>query len=120
VEARKSFRLDRSNGKVLGVCAGLAGHFDIDVTLVRVASILVLAVTFPVALIGYFIVALVAGEKGSRRRDIRQPALTRGSGSSAEAARERLRELDLRMQAIESEIVGSRESALAREIDALR
>lgn len=31
------FRLDKANGKVMGVSAGIANYFNIDVTLVRVA-----------------------------------------------------------------------------------
>jgi phage shock protein C len=37
---RKSFALSRSNRKLLGVCSGLAEHFDLDVTLVRIAFVL--------------------------------------------------------------------------------
>lgn len=120
MEARKPFRLDRSNGKMLGVCAGLAHHFDLDVTLVRVAFVLAVATTFPLALIAYFIVAGVTGGADRSPEPDRKPRLTRAPSPSALAARERLREIDARMQAIESEIVGSRNSALAREIDALR
>lgn len=118
VKARKPFRLDRSNGKVLGVCAGLADHFDVDVTLVRVAFALAVATTFPVALIGYFIVAAATDTKHGRAH--REPVPAPLSVPSAAATRDRLRDLDARMQAIESEIVDSRDSALAREIDALR
>jgi len=35
----KVFTLDRQNKKLVGVCAGLANYFDIDVTLVRVLFI---------------------------------------------------------------------------------
>ncbi len=36
--ARK-FHLDRANGKVMGVSAGIADYFGIDVTLVRAAFV---------------------------------------------------------------------------------
>ena len=32
----KSFRLDRSNGKIWGVCGGIANYFGIDPMLVRI------------------------------------------------------------------------------------
>ena len=120
MEAQQPFRLDRSNAKMLGVCAGISDYFEIDVTLVRVAALLAGAMTFPVVLIGYFILAAVAGPKGSRHRRHRAPVRVQRNGDRAEAMRERLRDIDARMQVIESGIVDSRNSALAREIDALR
>lgn len=112
------FRLDRENGKFLGVCAGLAEQFDTDVALVRVAMALVVATTFPAGLIGYLVLALVADCEGKQRRRERRPVPAPAARSGE--TRQRLRDLDERMQAIETEIVGSRNSALAREIDALR
>jgi phage shock protein C len=55
------YALDRSNGKMLGVCAGLARTTGWDVTIVRIG--LVLATLFllgPVAILGYFLTALIA------------------------------------------------------------
>lgn len=36
----KSFRLDKVRGKFMGVSAGIANYFGVDVTLVRVAWVL--------------------------------------------------------------------------------
>jgi phage shock protein C len=33
-------KLSRKEGKILGVCAGLGEHFDIDVTIVRIVFII--------------------------------------------------------------------------------
>ena len=33
-------KLSRKEGKILGVCAGLGAHFDLDPTIVRIAFIL--------------------------------------------------------------------------------
>ena len=55
------YALDRSNAKMLGVCAGLARTTGWDVTLVRIG--LVLATLFllgPVAILAYLLTALVA------------------------------------------------------------
>ena len=55
------YALDRTNGKVLGVCAGLARTTGWDVTIVRVG--LVLATLFllgPVAVLAYVLTALIA------------------------------------------------------------
>jgi phage shock protein PspC (stress-responsive transcriptional regulator) len=54
---RKPFQLNRDEGKVMGVCAGIADHFDIDVTLVRVGMALTILATFPLMLVVYFIMA---------------------------------------------------------------
>ncbi len=114
---RKPFRPNRRDAKVLGVCAGIADHFEVDVTLVRVAMALAILTTFPIVLIGYFVLASVAEERGRRHRE---PATApRLSTASAEATRQRMRELDHRIQAIESYVTSSN-TALAREIDELR
>jgi phage shock protein C len=36
----RPFYLDKRNGKLAGVCAGIADHFNIDVTVVRIATVL--------------------------------------------------------------------------------
>ncbi len=116
---RKPFQVDRREGKVMGVCAGIADHFDIDVSLVRVGMALAVLTTFPLVLIAYFIMAAVAS--GSRRRSYRTaPAMApRLDAPSAEATRQRMRDLDARMQSVEAYVTGSN-TALAREIDELR
>jgi phage shock protein C len=117
---RKPFQLNRDEGKVMGVCAGIADHFDIDVTLVRIGMALTILATFPLMLVVYFIMAAVA-QQGSRDR--RRPARTdrgaRVEAPSADATRQRMRDLDARMQSIET-YVTTNNSALAREIEELR
>lgn len=36
----KAFRLDKTNGKIGGVSAGLSNYFGLDVTLIRIAFVL--------------------------------------------------------------------------------
>ena len=118
---RSKFRLNREEGKVMGVCAGLADHFDVDVTLVRIGMAFAIFMTFPVALFAYFILGMVAqsgGHSSRRRRHDREPAPWVGK-DRAEATRERMRDLDARMAAIETCVTTSNVS-LAKEIDALR
>jgi phage shock protein C len=102
----------------MGVCAGIADHFDIDVTLVRVAMVLALIMTFPLIGIAYLAVALVA-KPGAPRIGYDGYDAPRLSAASVEATRERMRDIDARMQAIESYVTSSNTS-LAREIDELR
>ena len=110
---RKRFELDRGEGKLLGVCAGLANQTGIDATIIRVALVLVTLVgAWPWTVIAYLAAAFV----GHRRRD-------RSSGYARipdrQDSRERMRSLDLRMQAIETYVTSSN-SRLAREIEDLR
>ena len=37
--SRTSFYLDKRNGKVMGVCAGIAAYTGLDVTLVRIGMV---------------------------------------------------------------------------------
>ena len=119
---RKPFRLNRKDKKVLGVCAGIADHFEVDVTLVRVGMALAIFMTFPIVLIGYFVLAALVdsgpGRSAEPRPEERKPA-PRLTEASLEATRQRMRDLDARMQAIEAQVISSN-TELAREIDALR
>lgn len=122
---RSTFRLNRSEGKFLGVCAGIADHFGIDVTLVRVATVVAVLIGMPFVILGYFVAAFVARDRDCTRRDREdrrdrdyRDAAPRGE-HRAEATRQRLRDLDARMQKLEEEVVAGN-SSLAREIDALR
>ncbi len=56
----KKLRRSRNNQMIAGVCAGIAEYFNIDVTIVRVAYVLlsVLSVGFP-GIIVYIILMLV-------------------------------------------------------------
>ena len=110
---RQRFAVDRQQGKFLGVCAGIANHTGIDVTVVRIVLVLVtLLGAFPWTVIAYFVAALVGSRAGgSARSDRRIPG--------REESRERMRNLDLRMQAIETYVTSSN-SRLAREIEDLR
>ncbi|MCV0382238.1 MAG: PspC domain-containing protein [Erythrobacter sp.] len=40
VSPRQKFRLDKRNGKLMGVCAGIGNYFGVDTTLVRIAFVL--------------------------------------------------------------------------------
>lgn len=57
---RGGFRLNKSRGKVFGVCAGIGDFFGIDVTLVRIAWIAGTLVGFGSLLLIYLAIALIA------------------------------------------------------------
>ena len=114
MRALRAFRLDRRNGKLLGVCAGIANQTGWDPTFVRVGmALLMLAGPFPWTLAGYALVGFLAkrlrpGEEGvyERRR----------------ATPEDLHEASIvaRRQAEIDSCVASADSSLAREIEQLR
>jgi phage shock protein C len=56
----EALRLDRERGKLLGVCAGIGRAFNIDVLLVRIAFIASVLLGFGLAIVLYFVVALLA------------------------------------------------------------
>lgn len=60
VEPTGGFRLDKTRGKIMGVCAGIANTFGVDVTLVRVAFGLATILGFGTALIVYVLIGLIA------------------------------------------------------------
>lgn len=56
-----SFTLDRRNGKIMGVCAGLANRTGLDVTLVRVACVLLtLCALGPIGIVAYLLAGWLA------------------------------------------------------------
>lgn len=57
------FTLDKVNGKLMGVCAGLAGSTGADATLIRLAAVLSLFVLGPVALLLYLVAGFVAPQR---------------------------------------------------------
>jgi phage shock protein C len=56
------YALDRSNAKIMGVCAGFARWADVDLTLTRVTMVLLTLFLGPIALLLYFIAGFVAAE----------------------------------------------------------
>jgi phage shock protein C len=57
------FVLDKANGKMMGVCAGLADATGADATLIRLAAVISLLVLGPVAILLYLVVGWVAPER---------------------------------------------------------
>ena len=113
--ARKTFKLDRRNGKLLGVCAGIAEYTGWDATLIRIGAVVVtLLGAFPWTLIAYGALAYVGRPKKAGRFAGIDRARTSRRGLNAN-----LDEIDRRMAAIDSYVAGSN-GRLAREIEELR
>jgi phage shock protein C len=118
---KKSFYLDKANGKVFGVCAGLANHMGWDPTFVRVGMVLLTLITFPWALVAYGAAAMI----GKKRAPTSYGA-GYGEERSAPALRtstyemnRTMRDIDRRMAEVET-YVTAQNTPLAREIESLR
>ena len=60
VRPSRRFGLDRNNGKVLGVCSGIARYFGIDATWVRIAFVAGTLIGFGSFILIYLAIALIA------------------------------------------------------------
>lgn len=110
----RTFRLDRANGKFLGVCAGLANAAGVDPTIVRIALVIgTVAGGFPWTLIGYGVLAWYGQRTAARSES------TGLRGSSVADISTRMSDIDRRMAEIERYTATSN-SSLAREIEQLR
>jgi phage shock protein C len=113
---KKRFYLDKANGKVFGVCSGLANHMNWDPTFVRVAVVLLALVTFPWGLVAYGAAAMI-GKK--RPADYGGEAPVRPLRTSTYELNRSMRDIDRRMAEIET-YVTAQNTPLAREIESLR
>lgn len=116
----RRFQVDKANGKIAGVCAGIGEHLEVDPTIVRIGFVIAAVVgSLWLALVAYAVLAFVGQKKGSSRRT---PARVTSKQASREATRERMRDIDRRMQEVETYVASadSSNSRLAREIEELR
>jgi phage shock protein C len=113
----RKFYLNRRAGKAMGVCAGIADFTGWDVTIIRIAAVLItLAGAFPWTVVAYLAAALIgknapAGYEG-------EASSPRLKTNTAEM-RDSMRDIDHRMAEVESFVSGSN-TRLAQEIDSLR
>jgi phage shock protein C len=56
----RGFRLDRYNGKLMGVCAGIGDYFGIDPTLVRIGFVVGTICGFGLLVPIYLAIGLIA------------------------------------------------------------
>lgn len=122
---RTKFYRDKANGKIMGICAGVADYTGFDVTLVRIAMlVLVFALSVGTLVPVYFIAGLVAPVKPYDLYETPDDqkfwqGVRTNTRRTTNEVRSKFRELDRRLADIETHYT-SRNTRLAEEIEALR
>jgi phage shock protein C len=123
--SRTRFYRDKRNGKLFGVCAGIADYTGFDVSLVRVCFLAAMFMSGGGVLPFYFIAAMVTPTKpmSLERADNEEQQFWQGVRASPTRAardiRSRFKDIDRRLADIESYVTTENRS-LAREIEQLR
>ena len=60
VTPERSFHLDKRNGKLFGVCSGIADYFGVNVTWVRIGFAIGTLIGFGSLILVYLAIALIA------------------------------------------------------------
>ena len=123
---RTKFYLDKRDGKIMGVCAGLADYTGVDLTLVRVGVVLLTVFALgPVAIVAYLVLGWLASDKPREFYDS-DPAETKfwqgvraKPSATVRGVRASFRDIDRRLADVEMHVT-SQNSSLAAQIDALR
>ena len=123
--SRTKFYLDKKNGKVMGVCSGIADYTGFDVTLIRIMLIAGILIGGGALIPVYFIAGWIADDKPRELaiEDREEQRFWQGVRASptrtARDIRSRLRNIDRRLGDIES-YVTTENRTLAKEIEQLR
>ena len=123
--SRTRFYRDKRNGKVMGICAGIADYTGFDVSLVRIAMIAAVFLSSGSSLPVYFIAGWIAPDKpreletsNVEERQFWQ-SVRRSPARTARDLRLQLKDIDRRLGDVES-YVTTENRTLAREIEQLR
>jgi phage shock protein C len=123
--SRTRFYRDKQNGKLMGVCAGIADYTGFDVALVRICFLAAVFLSGGSVLPFYFIAGWVAPKKpreldyrGSEDKQFWQ-GVRASPTRAARDIRSRFKDIDRRLADIESYVTTENRS-LAREIEQLR
>ena len=123
--SRTRFYRDTANGKVMGVCAGIADYTGMDVNLVRVMMVTAIVLGSGSPILIYFIAGWMTPKKPRElvSGDAEEQRFWQGVRASptqtARNIRSRMREIDRRLADIES-YVTTENRTLAQEIEQLR
>lgn len=125
---RNHFYLDKANGKIMGVCSGIADYTGIDVTVIRVGLVILTVVTGGLGgfgLLAYPLVGWLADDRprefANEDRDDRRfwQKVRARPGHSIRDVRASFRDIDRRLADVEMHFT-SHNRRLSDEIEALR
>lgn len=107
------FYRDPRNGKLMGVCAGIADYFGWNATFVRLLAIIALFWFNALTLIAYFALGFLLPTKPERLYDWDNDeqywrSVRRSAGETFRDVRHRFRQLDTRMQRMEGYVTSGR------------
>jgi phage shock protein C len=123
--SRTRFYRDKANGKIMGVCAGIADYTGFDVSIVRICMIAAFFLSSGSIAPVYFIAGWIAPNRPNEldRVDVEEQQFWQGVRASPRRAardiRSRFKDIDRRLADIESYVTTENRS-LAREIEQLR
>ena len=121
---RTRFYRDKQNGKLMGICAGIADYTGINSIWVRLGFLGLVLMTGGSILPFYFLVGFLADKKPQQRevdRDEQQfwQGVRQSPARTARAVKGQLREIDRRLAEVETFYVSSN-PRLSAEIERLR
>ena len=121
---RTRFYRDKINGKLMGVCAGIADYTGVDVLWVRLATVISMSVTGGMTLPLYILVGMLAPKKpghlyGNREEQKFWQGVRQSPARTAREVRATFRDIDRRLADVESFYV-SNNPRLTAEIERLR
>ncbi len=121
---RTRFYRDKINGKVFGVCAGIADYTGVDVLWVRLGFFGLIMLGAPMVIPAYLLVGIFAAKKpGHLYTDRNEQKFWQGVRQSptrtAREVRARFRDIDRRLAEVETFYVSSN-PRLSAEIERLR
>ena len=107
------FYRDPPNGKIMGVCAGLADYFSWNLTFTRVLAVVALVWFNGLALIAYVVLGFMLPTKPDKLYDWDTDeeywrSVRRSAGGTFSDVRHRFRELDMKLQRMEGYVTSSR------------
>lgn len=107
------FYRDRRNGKIMGVCAGVADYFGWNVTFVRIIAVVALCWFSAATIIAYVVLGLVLPDKPERPYDWDTGeeywrSVRRSANDTFRDVRYRFRDMDAKLQRMEGYVTSGR------------
>ena len=121
---RTTLYRDKHNGKIFGVCSGIADYTGVNVGWVRLGAVLLTFAMGPIAIGAYFVAGFVLNKKPPELYTDRDEQkywqrVRQSPKSTAREIRARFRDIDHRLAEVESFYV-TNNARLSAEIERLR